>query len=68
MKISLVNKALENSLVENFTQKPKNTKRSRRIHCYADEIVIAWQMLNDSHNNTGAQAMKIIRNYEYWNN
>jgi len=59
-------RALENLLVVNFTQKPKSTKHENSI---AAEIEIvkhyfttAWQMLNESHNNTGSQALKIIRN------
>jgi len=71
-------RVLENLLVENFkTKKIPNSKTKKYQHekSIAAQIEIvkhyfttAWQMLNDSHNNTGSQALKVIRNYEYWNN
>jgi len=54
-------RALENLLVENFTQKPKNTKHEKSIAAQKHYFTTAWQMLNDNHNNTGSQALKIIR-------
>jgi len=59
-------RALENLLVKNFTQKPKNTKHEKSIAAQIEIVkhyfTTAWQMLNDNHNNTGSQALKIIRN------
>jgi len=59
-------RALENLLVENFTQKPKITKHEKSIAAQVEIVkhyfTTAWQMLNGNHNNTGSQALKIIRN------
>jgi len=55
-----------NLSVENFTQKPKNTKHEKpiaaQIEIVKHHFITAWQMLNDNHNNTGSQAVKLIRN------
>jgi len=49
-----------NLLIENFTQKRKTIKHEESI---AAQIMVvehyfttAWQMLNDSHNNTGSKS------------
>ena len=52
-------RALENLLIENFTQKPKNTKHEKSI---AAQKHYFTTMLNDNHNNTGSQVLKTIRN------
>ena len=49
---------LENLLVENFTQKAKNTKHEKSIAAQIEIVkhyfTTAWQMLNDNHKNTGS--------------
>jgi len=46
-------RALENLLVEDFTQKPKNTKHEKSIAAQIEIVkyyfTTAWQMLNDNH-------------------
>jgi len=57
-----VNEALEKLLVENFTQKLKNTKHEKSIAAQIEIVKYyfptAWQMLNDNHNNTGSPGSK----------
>ena len=58
--------ALENLLVENLTHKLKNTNHEKSIAAQIEKVkhqfTTAWLMLDDNHNNTGSQALKIIRN------
>jgi len=58
---SISKRALENVLVENFTQILKNVKHEKSIAAQIEIVkhyfTTAWEMLNDSHNKTGSQAL-----------